>query len=152
MATKRGDPRLRASPVHAIMAVEGDRDAVHERAAAKRRARCVELVSRGWRYEDIAREVGYATRGAVSKAVHRALRERAVDAVDEFRALEIARLDALQVAVWEQAMAGDVKAATTVLRIIDRRIKLLGLGEHAADPAPAEAPALVDPAYLEPHH
>lgn len=40
------------------------------------------------------------------------------DAVDQHWALELARLDALQVSLWDKAMAGDVNA---VLRISERR-------------------------------
>lgn len=114
--------------------------------AAERRARCVELVSQGWRYDDVARAVGYSTRGAVSKAVHKALKDRTVEAVDELRRLEVARLDSLQAALWEQAIAGDVKAAQTVLRLIDRRITLLGLDEPASAQSGSRA-TVVDPAY-----
>lgn len=92
-------------------------------------------------------QIARATRGAVPKAVHKALKDCAVDAVDQLRTLEVARLDALQAAVWEQAMTGDPKAANTVLRIIDRRIKILGLDEHVANPAPSGCSAQVDPAY-----
>ena len=41
--------------------------------------------------------------------------------------MEMARLDALQLALWDDAMAGDVKAAGMVLRIIEQRSRLLGL-------------------------
>jgi hypothetical protein len=41
--------------------------------------------------------------------------------------LEVQRLDALQLALWGEAMAGDVKAALGCLRIIEQRCALLGL-------------------------
>jgi hypothetical protein len=46
---------------------------------------------------------------------------------EALRALEAARLDALQVAFWRKAVAGDVEAAKVVLRIFERRARLLGL-------------------------
>ena len=49
--------------------------------------------------------------------------ERRLEALEE----ELDRLDRLQEAHWHLAMAGDAKAADTVLKVIDRRIKLLGL-------------------------
>ena len=53
-------------------------------------------------------------------------------AVDEYRRLELDRLDALQTALWPQALVGDM-AVNTVLRIIEQRTRLLGLGrEHLA--------------------
>ena len=48
---------------------------------------------------------------------------------EEYRELELARLDALQAAHWPQAVAGSVRSADLVLRVIDRRIKLLGLDQ-----------------------
>ncbi len=51
------------------------------------------------------------------------------EAVEEYRELELARLDALQAAHWPQAVAGSVRSADLVLRVIDRRIKLLGLDQ-----------------------
>lgn len=52
---------------------------------------------------------------------------RQFDAIDQHRALELERLGALQLAVCDDAMAGEVKAAGRVLRITDTRIRLLGL-------------------------
>jgi hypothetical protein len=43
------------------------------------------------------------------------------------RALEVARLDALQVALWPKIEAGDVQAISAALRIIETRARLLGL-------------------------
>lgn len=41
--------------------------------------------------------------------------------------LEVARLDAILRAIWPQAMEGKLKAVDRVLRIAERRAKLLGL-------------------------
>lgn len=45
----------------------------------------------------------------------------------ELLAIEVDRLDALQFAVWDQAMDGDTRAVETVLKIIAQRSRLLGL-------------------------
>lgn len=95
--------------------------------AAARRARAIELRAQGRTYEDIARELGYANRGTVCHIVSDALRARTDDAVDTLRLLEAQRLDALQVALWDKAMAGDVHAARAAIRIIISRCRLLGL-------------------------
>ena len=47
--------------------------------------------------------------------------------VDELRELESARLDALQLAAWAKVEQGDLHAIEIVLKIMDRRAKLLGL-------------------------
>ena len=80
------------------------------------------------KYDEVARQVGYANRGTAHRAVAQALSERLVDGIDELRALEVARLDAMQAALWPpQVEAGDTRASMTVIRIIDRRCRLLGL-------------------------
>ena len=56
-----------------------------------------------------------------------ALNRVLVDDVQLLRQLEGDRLDALQVAIWEQAMTGDLRAVNVLLRIIAIRCKLFGL-------------------------
>ena len=68
--------------------------------AAYRGACAVELVLAGVRHADIARELGNRSSGAVSKAVWRTIHRRSDASVDEYRALEFERLDALQSAHW----------------------------------------------------
>jgi hypothetical protein len=65
------------------------------------------------KYDEVARQVGYANRGTAHRAVAQALSERLVDGIDELRALEVARLDAMQAALWPQVEAGDPKASMT---------------------------------------
>lgn len=43
------------------------------------------------------------------------------------RSLEVSRLDAAQLAIWDQVEAGDLKAITVFLQISNQRCKLLGL-------------------------
>ena len=57
-----------------------------------------------------------STRSGAWKGFWKAVDSRVADAVDDLRMLEVSRLDALQVPLWEKAMAGDVKAAMAVLR------------------------------------
>ena len=60
-----------------------------------------------------------------------ALKAQHVRLIDEVRELEDSRLDALQAAVWTDAIAGDPRAVQLVLKIMDQRAKLLGL--HTSD-------------------
>ena len=94
-----------------------------------RRARCVELALAGHSFDEIALQVGYQNRGTAWRAVQDALNSRIAEAVTEYRELELARLDAIQAAHWPQAVAGSVRAADLGLRVIDRRVKLLGLDQ-----------------------
>ena len=121
--------------------------------AAERRRRAVEMALGGATYQQIAQGMGYANRGTVHRIVQQALRQREVDGIDEVRLLELGRLDALQAALWGPALEGDTRAAVVVLRLIDRRCRLLGLyapvrGVHSARAEPAPVPVLVDPAEL----
>ena len=59
-----------------------------------------------------------------------ALEDREVETIDELRQLEVERLDALQVAVWNDAMNGDVRAVGAVVRIMHLRAKILGWYSH----------------------
>jgi hypothetical protein len=93
-----------------------------------RRARAVELAVNGATYDAIAAEVGFTHRSTAYKTVQRALDQRTCKAVDEYRELEVDRLDALQAAIWHRAVAGDCAAIAVALRIIESRIKILGLG------------------------
>ncbi len=83
--------------------------------------------TQGRTYNQIAAELGYANRGTVFHIVTDALDSRQVEAVDQLRSLESQRLDALQIAVWDRAMSGDVTAALAAIRIISARCRLLGL-------------------------
>lgn len=47
--------------------------------------------------------------------------------IDEYRQLELERLDQMQVAIWQKATNGDTNAQRSILRIMEHRAKLLGL-------------------------
>ena len=79
--------------------------------AAARRARAVELVADGMTYQQIADEMGYSNKGTVYRIVQQALARQTAEAAEELQGLEVARLDALQAALWDRAMAGDVDRA-----------------------------------------
>ena len=109
--------------------------------ARLKRVRAVELLAAGHSYADIARELGYSHRGSAHRAVSQALTERAVEMVDQYRQLELDRLDRLHAALWPQAMSGDLGAIGATLRIIDQRVRLLGL-------QPGSTSERDNPAYL----
>jgi hypothetical protein len=78
--------------------------------------------------------------GCALGVVHKALTQWSADAleetrgdVDALRRQEAARLDTLQVAVWKNAVQGNVGAIDRALRIMERRAKLLGLDAPVTD-------------------
>ena len=95
--------------------------------AAYRKARATEMALAGCDYDTIADELGYANRSGAWKAVQRALAQRTDRAVEAYRREQVALLDAVMNAQWEDALAGDVRAALAVVRTIEQRVRLLGL-------------------------
>lgn len=97
---------------------------------AARRTQAIQLRLAGTEWQQIADALGYASRAAayvdVNRALEKALAEQRTGA-EVLRETELLRLDRLQRGLWPTAVAGDTKAADTVLRIIDRRMRLLGL-------------------------
>lgn len=119
-------------------------------STAEREAEATRLRSRGWTYQRIADELGWANKGDAHHAVQRVLRDTVQEAGDELRTLELIRLDALYVAAHEvlerehvtvsngRIVAGTdgapilddapvLQAIDRLLRIQERRAKLLGL-------------------------
>lgn len=99
--------------------------------ALDRQLTALRLRRAGVPYADIAKELGYAGRDGAHRAVKAALRKTLQEPADELRALELERLDALQMALWPRAQKGDKVAIDQVLKIMERRAKLLGLDAPA---------------------
>ena len=55
------------------------------------------------------------------------LTDNATEGAEHLRTLEALRLDEIQAKIWDKAIAGDYRAVDRVLRIMERRAKLLGL-------------------------
>lgn len=87
----------------------------------------VELRRTGETWDRIARVVGYANAAGAYKAYKRALLRTLQQPTEEMRDLELDRLDRLQRAYWKRAVEGETRAADFILRVIDRRAKILGL-------------------------
>ena len=102
-------------------------------AAAERAAAAMTLRRSGATYPEIARQLGYADPSGAYRAVQRGLTETLQEPADELRAVELDRLDRMQMAHWSRALAGDVKATQMVLRIMERRARLAGLDRPAID-------------------
>ena len=108
--------------------------------AAYRRIKAVELAAGGRTYQQIADHLGYANRGTVHRIVRQALEAQQATGVELLREVEVRRLDALQTGLWEAALAGDVDAVHACLRIIQARIKVLGLDTGGGQRARCQQP------------
>lgn len=97
---------------------------------AARRAQAIQMRLAGLTYDVIAQRLKYSSRQAAAKDIERALAVALRDAnrsAEEFREVELMRLDRLQAAAWATAIQGDPRAIHACLQVIDRRCKLLGL-------------------------
>ncbi|MEZ0053247.1 hypothetical protein ABIA30_004274 [Mycobacterium sp. MAA66] len=93
----------------------------------QRAVQAIELRKTGATYRAIAAELGYSDESGARKAVERLLSRVEHEGAAELRAIECERLDALTAAHWSAAIGGNTDASMIVLRVIDRRAKLLGL-------------------------
>jgi hypothetical protein len=78
----------------------------------------------------------------VSKRVNKCLADIVREPAKELLEMELARLDALQLALWNQAIKGKVQSTDRILAIMRRRAKLLGL--DYADQKPGNDTSDVD--------
>lgn len=98
-------------------------------AAKLNRVRAIKLRITGQTVTTIAEQLG-VSKPSACRYVQTALGQLAAlqekDA-EQLRTLQRERLDALLAAVWPQAQEGDLKAIQTVVKIMERLSKLLGL-------------------------
>src|SRR5262245_18532903 len=97
--------------------------------AAVRRKGAIDLRLQGMTYREIAQELGVTptrARQLVSEALA-ALQKDTAESAEELRRLELDRLDQLQSGLWEEAADGNLKAVGAVLKIMERRARLVGL-------------------------
>jgi len=95
--------------------------------AIERQRQALELRKAGVAFDEIARTLGYAGPSSAYRAVMSALKRTLQEPADEVRKLELARLDRAQRTAWERMLQGDLDALGKVLKIMERRAKLLGL-------------------------
>jgi len=97
--------------------------------AAEKRVTVFELHKAGYSQQKIHEETGIGL-GTISKYLRQELDILAAqqsDLVEEARNVELQRLDNLQLGIWEDACKGKLSAIDRVLRIMERRARLLGL-------------------------
>ena len=96
---------------------------------AERRLQALELRKAGRSYAEIARLLK-STASTVAKWVREEMEraeEKTLGLVEDVRALELERLDALLAGVWDEAKEGKTRSVSAALSILERRSKLLGL-------------------------
>jgi len=99
--------------------------------STERQRQALELRKAGATYEMIAEKLGFRGPSGAYEAIKAALEKTLRPPADELRQLESERLDALLLAVYPQARQGNLGAVDRVLRIMERRARLLGLDAPA---------------------
>jgi hypothetical protein len=97
--------------------------------AAQRRAEALELRLAGCTYQAIGERLGCSYQ-RVQTIIKRELERLTAQRTEAAQALvtqECERLDRLQLGLWGKAVKGDIDAVNTLLRLMNRRAKLLGL-------------------------
>ena len=103
--------------------------------AALRVATALELRAKKMRLVDIAAQCGYASAGACYNAMQRELQRIVVENVEELRREEADGLDKLEAECWKRLEEEGFEkaklfAVDRILRIKDRRAKLMGLDKR----------------------
>jgi len=106
----------------AVDAVRVERNLARKQLAAQ----VIQLRLSGHSYDEIAQYLGLSKR-RVQRIIERELSRSFREPTELLLQMELDRLDALQRAYWDAAIAGDGEAADRVLRIMDRRARYLGL-------------------------
>ena len=87
----------------------------------------LELRRAGLTFQRISEETGYADATGAYAAYKRAIKRTMQQPSDEVRQQELDRIDRLQLAAWPNAMKGDTRSILTIVRLMERRARLLGL-------------------------
>lgn len=119
-------------------------------AIDERRQKVIALRRRGASIADIARTLD-VSEGTVSNDLTKTL-NAVRDTFDarETLALELQRLDRMQLAVYEDAIKGDDKKVQTVLKIMERRAKYLALDAEPERDTTSPVTINVNPALFPP--
>ena len=86
----------------------------------------IDLRMIGYTYDEIAEELGYASKSGAYNAVKRTLTARRDDRVDHFRMETLARIDYMQGQVWSHVHRGDKRAIETSRKLTKQRLQVLG--------------------------
>lgn len=97
-----------------------------------RQRRALEMYLAGSNLATIAEQLGWKDRASASRAVQAAMaqQEQLTPAqLEQARQLELTRLDKIWQAHYLNAMRGDARATDLLLKITDKRMRLLGLDQ-----------------------
>lgn len=112
-------------------------------ARRERMAKVLELRKSGANFAQIGDRLNVSKTQAY-KDFRDALKDVTQEPALDVLKIELERLDAMLLGLWRDARTGDTKAIGTVLKIMDRRAKYLGLDDAPAPDGSAEAREALD--------
>jgi len=92
--------------------------------------------------QQVADRLGYSSRQAVWKATTSLLERQEQSVSEEWRAFQVARLERLLVAVWQNALDGDDRAGQQALKIVQEIGKSTGVSRQRRDEASHPGPTM----------
>lgn len=110
---------------------QSNRKGARQVSTVERMRMALEYRKAGLSYQAIADKVGWRSKSMAHHMVQKALRELVREPAEEVLILEIERLDRALVAIWNKVISGDVNSIRTMLSIMERRAKMLGLDAPA---------------------
>jgi hypothetical protein len=101
-----------------------------------------EMRLKGMSYRQIAQELGitFPTAHSYVKEVMNELNKYSLELIETYRDMELTRLDAAQNAIYKKVLKGDDRAITTMLKIQERRARVLGLDAPVKTEATIKTP------------
>lgn len=81
----------------------------------------------GFTYEEITERLGFDSPHKCMMHINYAVRKTLIDSTEQYRDIEILRLEGLHKLCWQRVKAGKLDQIPNLLRIMERRSKLLGL-------------------------
>jgi hypothetical protein len=113
-------------PLHPVV-IDAEDVGISEDALLAKEMKVLDLRRAGFTFQRIAEEVGYNQASGAQRAYERIMARNIPQAPEEHRWQELDRLDRMQVALWPRAMKGDDKAINTIVRLMERRARLVGI-------------------------
>jgi len=95
----------------------------------EKEAQVLSLRRLGFTFDQIAKQLGYASSSGAYNAYRRACLKIIYEEVEETRKMEMDRLDNAQMRIMTGVNNGNIAAINTLLRIMERRARLLGLDQ-----------------------
>lgn len=93
----------------------------------EREAEVLKLRRGGLTFDLIAKKLGYKHPSGAHKAYVNACKRLIRADVEDIRSTELDRLDMAQTAIWPKVLRGEIPAIMALMKVMDRRAKLLGL-------------------------